>query len=111
MKKFIPYGKHFIDEDDIQNVVDVLRSKNIAQGETTPMFENEVKKFVNVKYALAVNSATSALHLACLALGLKKNDIVWSSPTTFVSSLNCARFCGAKVDFVDIDPSLSLIHI
>ncbi len=111
MKKFIPYGKHFIDEDDIQNVVDVLRSKNIAQGETTPMFENEVKKFVNVKYALAVNSATSALHLACLALGLKKNDIVWSSPTTFVSSLNCARFCGAKVDFVDIDPSTGLMNI
>ena len=111
MKKFIPYGKHFIDEDDIQNVVDVLRSKNIAQGETTPMFENEVKKFVNVKYALAVNSATSALHLACLALGLKKNDIVWSSPTTFVSSLNCARFCGANVDFVDIDPSTGLMNI
>ncbi len=111
MKKFIPYGKHFIDEDDIQNVVDVLRSKNIAQGETTPLFENEVKKFVNVKYALAVNSATSALHLACLALGLKKNDIVWSSPTTFVSSLNCARFCGAKVDFVDIDPSTGLMNI
>lgn len=111
MKKFIPYGQHFVDEDDIKNVVDVLRSKNIAQGDTTPLFEDAVKTFVNVKYALAVNSATSALHLACLALGLKKNEIVWSSPTTFVSSLNCARFCGAIVDFVDIDPSTGLMSI
>ena len=111
MTKFIPYGQHFVDEDDIKNVVDVLRNKNIAQGDTTPLFEEAVKTFVNVKYSLAVNSATSALHLACLALDLKKNDIVWSSPTTFVSSLNCARFCGATVDFVDIDPSTGLMSI
>ncbi len=111
MKKFIPYGQHFIDDEDIKNVVDVLKTKNLTQGETTPLFENAVKTFVNSKYALAVNSATSALHLACLALGLKKNDIVWSSPVTFVSSLNCARFCGARVDFVDIEPSTGLMDI
>ncbi len=100
----IPYGRQDISEADIQAVVDVLRSDFLTQGPAVPAFENAVIDYCNVKYAVAVNSATSALHIACLALGVSNDDIVWTSPITFVATANCALYCGAKVDFVDIDP-------
>ena len=99
----IPYGRQDISEADIQAVVDVLRSDFLTQGPVVPAFENAVASYCGVKYAVAVNSATSALHIACLALGLGKGDIVWTTPITFVASANCALYCGAEVDFVDID--------
>lgn len=100
----IPYGRQNINEADIQAVVDVLRSDFITQGPAVPAFENLVAKYCGASYAIAVNSATSALHIACLALGVGKGDIVWTSPISFVASANCALYCGAKVEFVDIDP-------
>ena len=100
----IPYGRQDISEADIQAVVDVLRSDYLTQGPAVPAFENAVANYCKVKHAVAVNSATSALHIACLALGVGKGDIVWTSPITFVASANCALYCGAAVDFVDIDP-------
>ena len=100
----IPYGRQDINQLDIQAVVDVLRSDFLTQGPVVPAFENAVTTYCNSKYAVAVNSATSALHIACLALGVGKGDIVWTSPITFVASSNCALYCGATVDFVDIDP-------
>lgn len=100
----IPYGKQDISEADIQAVVDVLRSDFLTQGPAVPAFESSVANYCKAKYAVAANSATSALHIACLALGVGKGDIVWTSPITFVASANCALYCGAKVDFVDIDP-------
>ena len=101
---FIPYGRQDIDNEDIEKVVEVLKSDFITQGPTVPLFENRIADYCKVKYSLAVNSATSALHLACLSLGLEKGDIVWTSPISFVASANCGLYCGAKVDFVDIDP-------
>jgi UDP-4-amino-4,6-dideoxy-N-acetyl-beta-L-altrosamine transaminase len=100
----IPYGRQDISEEDIQAVVDVLWSDYLTQGPAVPAFENAVANYCKTKHAVAVNSATSALHLACLALGVGKGDIVWTSPITFVASANCTLYCGAKVDFVDIDP-------
>jgi UDP-4-amino-4,6-dideoxy-N-acetyl-beta-L-altrosamine transaminase len=100
---YIPYGRQVISKDDIQDVVNVLQSDFITQGPVTPHFENIVAEYCKVDYSVATNSATSALHIACLALGVKKGDHVWTSPITFVSSANCARFCGANIDFVDID--------
>jgi len=100
----IPYGRQSINEADIQAVVDVLRSDFLTQGPVVPNFENSVADYCGAQYALAVNSATSALHIACLALGVGKGDRVWTSPITFVASSNCALYCGASVDFVDIDP-------
>jgi UDP-4-amino-4,6-dideoxy-N-acetyl-beta-L-altrosamine transaminase len=100
----IPYGRHDIIQSDIDAVVDVLRSDFLTQGETVSLFEKEVCIYTGAKYGVAVNSATSALHLACLALGLGKGDWLWTSPITFVASANCGLYCGAKVDFVDIDP-------
>jgi len=100
----IPYGRQDISETDIQAVVDVLRSDFLTQGPTIPTFEKAVSDYCGVNHAVAVNSATSALHLACLSLGVGKDDIVWTSPITFVASANCALYCGADVDFVDIDP-------
>ena len=100
----IPYGRQTISEADIQAVVDVLRSDFLTQGPAVPSFENSVANYCGAQYALAVNSATSALHIACLALGVGKGDSVWTSPITFVASANCALYCGASVDFVDIDP-------
>lgn len=100
----IPYGRHSINQSDIDAVVDVLRSDFLTQGPAVPMFEMAVKDYCGAKHAVAVNSATSALHLACLALGVSKGDIVWTTPITFVASANCALYCGATVDFVDIDP-------
>lgn len=100
----IPYGRQDINEDDIQAVVDVLRSDFLTQGPAVPAFEKSIADYCGVNYAVAVNSATSALHIACLALGVGKGDVVWTSPITFAASANCALYCGADVDFVDIDP-------
>jgi UDP-4-amino-4,6-dideoxy-N-acetyl-beta-L-altrosamine transaminase len=100
----IPYGRQDISNDDIQAVVDVLKSDFLTQGPVVPAFENVVAHYCGAKHAVAVNSATSALHIACLALGVGKGDIVWTSPITFVASANCALYCGAAIDFVDIDP-------
>ena len=100
----IPYGKQDISQADIDAVVDVLRSDFLTQGPKVPEFEAKVAGHVGAKHALAVNSATSALHVACLALGLGPGDWLWTTPITFVASANCGLYCGAGVDFVDIDP-------
>lgn len=100
----IPYGRQDISEADIQEVVDVLRSDFLTQGPAAPAFEKAVAGYCGAHHAVAVNSATSALHIACLALGVGPGDWVWTSPNTFVASANCALYCGGKVDFVDIDP-------
>jgi UDP-4-amino-4,6-dideoxy-N-acetyl-beta-L-altrosamine transaminase len=100
----IPYGKQQITEDDIQAVSKVLRSDYITQGPVVPLFEDAIAKYCSGREAVAVNSATSALHVACLALNIGKDDIVWTTPITFLATANCARYCGAKVDFVDINP-------
>lgn len=100
----IPYGRQDISTADIEAVVEVLRSDFLTQGPVVPAFEKAVADHCGVRYGVAVNSATSALHIACLALGVKAGDRVWTSPITFVASANCARYCGADVDFVDIDP-------
>lgn len=101
----IPYGKQDITQADIDSVVSVLKSNFLTQGPQVPAFENALMKATGADYALAVNSATSALHIACLALELGKGDILWTTPITFVASANCALYCGATVDFVDIDPA------
>jgi len=106
---FIPYGRQLIDEDDIASVIKTLKSEFITQGPEIEIFENEISKKVSAKYSTAVNSGTSALHLACLALGTKKGDIVWTSPISFVASANCALYCGADIDFVDIDKNTGRI--
>lgn len=103
-KDFIPYGRQTISEEDIQAVVDVLRSNWITQGPYVEFFEKAVADYCGARYAVAVNSGTSALHIACRALGLGPGDYLWTSPNTFVASANCALYCGASVDFVDIDP-------
>lgn len=100
----IHYGQQFITQADIDAVNEVLLSINLTQGPTIAKFESSVKMAVAVKNAIAVNSATSALHIACMALDLGPGDILWTSPNTFVASSNCALYCGATVDFVDIDP-------
>jgi UDP-4-amino-4,6-dideoxy-N-acetyl-beta-L-altrosamine transaminase len=100
----IPYGRQHIAQADIDAVVNVLQSDYLTQGPKVPLFEQAVADKVGAKYAVAVNAGTSALHIACLALGLGPGDILWTSPITFVASANCALYCGAKVDFVDIDP-------
>jgi len=102
-KKTIRYGQQEITNDDIEAVNKVLVSTNLTQGPTIESFENSVKDFTDVKHAYAVNSATSALHISCLALGLGKGDYLWTSPNSFVASSNCALYCGASVSFVDID--------
>ncbi|MBM4436231.1 MAG: UDP-4-amino-4,6-dideoxy-N-acetyl-beta-L-altrosamine transaminase [Actinobacteria bacterium] len=99
----IPYGRQDISEADIAAVVAVLRSDFLTQGAVVPAFEAAVARYCGADHAVAVNSATSALHLSCLALGVGPGDWVWISPITFVASANCARYCGAQVDFVDID--------
>ena len=100
----IPYGRQEITEDDIQAVVEVLRSDFLTQGPMVPRFEQALAEHVGAQYAVAVNSATSALHIACLALDLGVGDWLWTTPVTFVASANCGLYCGAQVDFVDIDP-------
>lgn len=101
----IPYGRQSIIEADIAAVTDVLKSDFLTQGPQVPKFEASVLKACTAKYAVAVNSATSALHIACLALELGLGDVLWTSPITFVASANCALYCSATVDFVDIDPT------
>jgi UDP-4-amino-4,6-dideoxy-N-acetyl-beta-L-altrosamine transaminase len=100
----IPYGRQDISDDDIAAVTAVLKSDWLTQGPAVPAFESAVAAMCNVSHAVAVNSATSALHIACLAMDVAPGDLVWTSPNTFVASANCARYCGADVDFVDIDP-------
>jgi len=100
----IPYGRQIISDDDIAEVEAVLRSDFLTQGPVVPRFEEAVAARVGAQHAVAVNSATSALHIACLALDLGPGDLLWTSPNTFVASANCGRYCGADVDFVDIDP-------
>lgn len=100
----IPYGRQDITQADIDAVAEVLRSDFLTQGPMVPRFEQAVASHCGAKHALAVNSATSALHIACLALGLGQGDWLWTTPITFVASANCALYCGAQVDFVDIDP-------
>lgn len=100
----IPYGKQDISQQDIDTVVDVLNSDFLTQGPQVPAFEFALKEHTGAQYALAMNSATSALHVACLALDLGADDWLWTSPITFVASANCGLYCGAQVDFVDIDP-------
>ncbi len=100
----IPYGRQHISEDDVAAVLDVLNSDFLTQGPAVPAFEKAVADYCGARHALATNSATSALHIACLALGAGAGDIVWTSPITFVASSNCALYCGAGIDFVDIDP-------
>lgn len=100
----IRYGQQDITQADIDAVIGVLRSVNLTQGPNIPQFEQSVMAHTGAKHAVAVNSATSALHIACLALELGPGDWLWTTPNTFVASANCALYCGAKVDFVDIDP-------
>jgi len=110
-KKYIPYGKQNINNADINSIIKVLKSDYLTQGPVVENFENEISKKVNSNYSIAVNSATSALHIACLSLGLRKGDYIWTSSITFVASANCGLYCGAKVDFIDIDPYSALISI
>ena len=100
----IPYGRQSINTEDLNAVLQVLQSDFLTQGPSVPAFEDQLSKKVAVKHAVACNSATSALHLACLALGVGQGDWVWTCPNSFVASANCARLCGADVDFVDMDP-------
>lgn len=105
----IPYGKHTITDSDIEAVIDVLKNENLTQGNKHQLFESKLAQYFNSDYVLSTNSATSALHLACLALGLSKNDYCWTSPISFVASANCALYCGAKIDFIDINPETGLM--
>lgn len=100
----IPYSRQEVTEDDISEIEKVLRSEFLTQGLAVPRFENSVAKYCGASKAVALNSATSALHIACLALDLGPGDYLWTTPNTFVASANCGLYCGAKVDFVDIDP-------
>ena len=101
----IPYGRQDIQQDDIDAVIRVLNSDFLTQGPTVPKFEDTVKNYCSAEHAVAVNSATSALHISLLAIGIKSGDQVWTSPNTFVATANAALYCGATIDFVDIDPS------
>lgn len=107
--KFIPYGRQTVTQADIDAVINVMKSEYLTQGPMVPCFENAVAKKVNVKHGIVTNSATSALHIACIALGLRPGDRLWTSPITFVASANSARYCGAEVDFVDIEPKTGLM--
>lgn len=110
----LPYGRQDISEEDIAAVVDVLRSDWLTQGPKVEIFERAVADRCSARYAVAVNSGTSALHIGCQALGIGPGDLVWTVPNTFVASANCARYCGADIDFVDIDPetyNLSVPHL
>ncbi|TPV61977.1 UDP-4-amino-4,6-dideoxy-N-acetyl-beta-L-altrosamine transaminase [Aestuariibacter sp. GS-14] len=100
----IPYGKHSIFDDDIEAVTQVLENGFLTQGEQVPLFENALCETTGATYAVACNSATSGLHIACLAAGVTASDVVWTVPNSFAASANCARYCGAEIDFVDIDP-------
>jgi UDP-4-amino-4,6-dideoxy-N-acetyl-beta-L-altrosamine transaminase len=110
-RPFLPYGRQTITEADIAAVISVLRSPFLTQGPAIPAFEEAVATKVDARFGVAVNSATSALHIACLALGLGPGDRLWTSPITFVASANCGRYCGAEVDFVDINPATGLMSV
>jgi UDP-4-amino-4,6-dideoxy-N-acetyl-beta-L-altrosamine transaminase len=99
----IPYGRQTICKDDIDSVISVMRSDFLTQGDQVPLFESAICGVTDANHAIAANSATSALHIACLALGLGRGDLVWTTPISFVASANCALYCGAEIDFVDID--------
>ena len=101
--KISTYSKQFIDKDDITSVIKTLKSDYLTSGPKVLEFEKKISSLVKSKYAVSANSATSALHLGCLALNINKNDIVWTSANSFVASANCAIYCGAKIDLVDID--------
>ena len=107
----IPYGRQEITEADITEVEKILRSDYLTQGPTVPKFEKSVSNYCGASHSIAVNSATSALHIACLALDLGPGDLLWTSPNTFVASANCGRYCGAEIDFVDIDPKTYNISV
>ena len=100
----INYAKQYISKKDIIAVVRTLKSDYLTTGPAITKFEKKINKYTNSKFAVGVNSATSALHISCLALGLKKGDILWTTPNSFVASANCALYCGASIDFVDISP-------
>jgi UDP-4-amino-4,6-dideoxy-N-acetyl-beta-L-altrosamine transaminase len=100
----IPYGKQDLNEDDIQAVLNVLNSDFLTQGPQVPLFEKSIARYCSADFAVASNSATSSLHIACMAIGLSEDDYLWTSPNSFVASANCGLYCNAKVDFVDIDP-------
>jgi UDP-4-amino-4,6-dideoxy-N-acetyl-beta-L-altrosamine transaminase len=100
----IPYGKHEINKNDIDNVIEALKSGTITQGSFLNSFERSICDYTKAKFSVAVNSGTSALHISCMALGLSKGDLLWTSPITFVASANCGLYCGASIDFVDINP-------
>jgi UDP-4-amino-4,6-dideoxy-N-acetyl-beta-L-altrosamine transaminase len=100
----IPYGRQDINQADIDSVMNVLQSDFLTQGPQVPLFEKLITEYCGAKFGVAANSATSTLHIACLALGLGEGDYFWTSPNSFVASANCGLYCGAKVDFVDIDP-------
>lgn len=115
VEPYIPYGRQEITDDDITQVIEVLKSDFLAQGPVVPKFEKAIAEKFTARYVTLVNSATSALHIACLALEVQPGDLVWTVPNTFVASANCALYCGAAVDFVDIDAttknmSLDLLH-
>ena len=107
----IPYGRQDISQDDIDAVVAVLQSDFLTQGPLVPQFEASVAAWCGAAHAVAVNSATSALHIACMALDLGPGDVLWTVPNTFVASANCALYCGASVDFVDIDPQTYVMSV
>jgi len=99
----IPYGRQNINQDDINAVIDVLRSDYLTQGPAVPHFESQVANYCGARRAIALNSATSGLHLSCLALGVGVGDVVWTTPISFVATANSAIYCGASISFVDID--------
>lgn len=103
MNQYIPYGKQNINQQDLNSVIEILQSDWLTQGPSIERFEQAIANYCGVNYAVAVSSATAALHLSCLSLNLGKDDLLWTSPITFVASANCGLYCGAKVDFVDID--------
>jgi len=107
----IPYGKQDINQSDIDDVINILKSDFLTQGPQVPLFEQAVKEYCKAKFGIATCNATAALHISCLALGVDKGDIVWTSPISFVASANCALYCGANIDFIDIDINTGNISI
>ncbi|MDC0225475.1 UDP-4-amino-4,6-dideoxy-N-acetyl-beta-L-altrosamine transaminase [Gammaproteobacteria bacterium] len=99
----IPYGKHEITKEDLDSVIDALKSDFITQGPLVPKFEDMISRYVGAPYCTSTSNGTAALHISCLALGLEEGDLLWTSPISFVASANCGHYCGADVDFVDID--------
>ena len=107
----IPYGRQFIDQDDINAVTEALQSDFLTQGPRIAAFEDAFASYVNAKYAVAVSNGTAALHLSCLALGLGEGDRIITTPITFAASGNCGLYCGAEVHFADIDPNTYVIDV